>query len=106
TLIWETPRASAVSRWDQPCCARDKARNLRHSRPSAGRKSGTSMPLIVYLRGCNLHCAAVSKEKRYSSARLARIRSTLEFGLGPLGRHAVWTGDDYQILVWLDDDGL
>src|SRR5262245_12026107 len=35
---------------DQPCCFKCKARNLRHSRPSAGRTSGISIPLYYAAR--------------------------------------------------------
>src|SRR5947209_17684251 len=40
-----------MSRRDQPCCCRCKARNLRHSSPSAGRKSWASIPIFYAATG-------------------------------------------------------
>src|SRR5690349_22212200 len=46
TVSSEAPRASAMSRWDQPCCFRCNARNLRHSRQSSGKKSDGATPVF------------------------------------------------------------
>ena len=60
TLTSETSRASAMSRRDQPRRFRCNARNLRHSRPSAGRESGPSIPLLYAATRSNLLYAAIS----------------------------------------------